>query len=251
MFVTKAAVRPGTCAEELLLGPERFVRRGCPFCACVKILWIKERRGRICCRTGGLVYSDCAPVTAFFVGHARQVLPFNPLGSCEAPVRYQSMLAISAFRNNLDESSVPRLRKLPCCCPAVRKGLFSLESDFWPLVSCPSWPPCSGKSMVVDLSADILLWLPVKMRWDKPDKRCPCSVVGALIVTVTGMVVVRTEQAVSCANISVCLWVECSMLPSPDGHVCDYVSLTLVWTVAEAAFHCPLCPHPAPSVSPW
>lgn len=82
--------------------------------------------------------------------------------------------------------------------------------------------------MVVDLSADILLWLPVKMSWDKPDKRSPCSVVGALIVTATGMVVAHTEQAVSCASISVCLWIEGSMFPSPDGHVCDYVSLTLV-----------------------
>lgn len=86
MFVTKAAVRTGTCAEELLLGPERFVRRGCPFCACVKILWIKERRGRICRRIGGLVCSDCAPGTAVFVGCARQgYCPLIPLEAARRP----------------------------------------------------------------------------------------------------------------------------------------------------------------------
>lgn len=74
------------------------------------------------------------------------------------------------------------LGSLLCRCPAVMKGLFSLENDFRPLVSCRKRLHTGGMSMVA-LSADIPLWQPVKMRWDKPDKRCPCSVIGALIIS--------------------------------------------------------------------
>lgn len=47
------------------------------------------------------------------------------------------------------------------------------------------------------LSADIVLWQPVKKRWDKLDKRWPCRVTGALRVTDVGRVSVHMEEGKS------------------------------------------------------
>lgn len=149
------------------------------------------------------------------------------------------MLALSAFRNDLDESSVPRLGKAALLLSCWQEGI--IQPREWCLAPgiMSQGPPCSGKPMVA-LSADILLWLPMKMRWDKPDKRCPCSVVGALMITASSTVVAHTEQGVSCASISVCLWIECSVSFTRWARVTLF-PWPLFEPVAEAAFHCPQC----------
>lgn len=110
-------------------------------------------------------------------------------------------------------------------------------------------PPRRGKP-VVALSADIPLWQPVKMRWDKLDKRKPCGVIVRANYPSPGDGLSAQRMEGSCANLSVCLWIKVPCFPHGWAGKWLCVSLTFVWTVAESKFHCPLlvphCPCPAP-----
>lgn len=55
---------------------------------------------------------------------------------------------------------------------------------------------------MVALSADIPLWQPVKMRWDKLVKRQPCCVIGVPIITAMGMVLVCTAEGKPLMQVS-------------------------------------------------
>ena len=129
------------------------------------------------------------------------IAAFNPLGSGEVP---------------LVDSSASRLSKAPCCCPAVGKGLFSLGNDCWPPGILSQGPPLRGKP-VVALSADIPLWQPVKMRWDKLDKRKPCGVIVRANYPSPGDGLSAQRMEGSCASLSVCLWIKVPCFPHGMG----------------------------------
>lgn len=76
---------------------------------------------------------------------------------------------------------------------------------------------------MVALSADIPLWQPVKMRWDKLDKRKPCGVIVRANYPSPGDGLSAQRMEGSCENLSVCLWIESSLFPSRDGQVNDSV----------------------------
>lgn len=111
-------------------------------------LWIKERRGRICYRMWGLsiliLPKSLLSLWDMPTGVLQPLILLEPAGClCGAS---RCLCAATTWVN----PQSPGWGRLPCCCPAIRKGLFSQENDFWSVVSCPRglhsgeslWSPC-------------------------------------------------------------------------------------------------------------